>query len=325
MTRKLTQTRRRLKNRSKYSRSKRSHSRNNKYKKTRSRKYIKKRRNMTRRRVLRGGEFVFRGVQPRMVKMFFRSFADDKNESINSKGVPKYYAIYDNALVILDSLYQRLGKTAFIKMMGSSYFKKKYNSTFYNHKCLAKLRLMKWLLYIYAKVSNGSTIFRPEIILHFTPGRFRPYGRFKSSSDRFKSSRVLERSVIPVIMALLCSADPQCLNTTNYVTIDSNAEGLRLIAELRNNLMELISSGHLSENTRQYINEYVLPRIELNGKMLALNPTILCLIIKEILGIKEAEEEEAIEEEAAEKEEEEQINYVTAADNLEKERSTNME
>jgi len=52
MVRKLTQTRtrRRLKNRSK-----RSHSRNNKYKKTRSRKYIKNRRNMTRRRVLRGG------------------------------------------------------------------------------------------------------------------------------------------------------------------------------------------------------------------------------------------------------------------------------
>jgi hypothetical protein len=127
-------------------------------------------------------------------------------------------------------------------------------------------------------------------------------------------------------MALLCSADPQCLNTTNYVTIDSNAEGLRLIAELRNNLMELISSGHLSENTRQYINEYVLPRIELDGKMLALNPTILCLIIKEILGIKEAEEEAAAaEEEEEEEEEEEQINYVTAADNLEKERSTNME
>ena len=292
MTRKLTRTRRRLKNRSKHSRSKRSHSRN----KTRSAKYIKKRRRITLRRVLRGGKFVFRGDQQRMVKMFFRSFAYDKNKSINSKGVPTYYAIYDNALVILDSLYQRLGETAFIKMMGDSYFKKKYNSTFYNNKCFAKLRLMKWLLYIYAKISNGSTIFRPGIILHFTPGRF-------------KSSRVLERSVIPVIMALLCSADPQCLNTTNYITIDSNTEGLRLIAELRNNLIGLISSGHLSENIREYINDYVLPRIEQDGKMLALNPTILCLIIKEILVIKDDEEEEA-----AEAEEEEEAEAEEAAD-----------
>lgn len=296
MTRKLTRTRRRLKNRSKHSRSKRSHSRNNKYNKTRSHKYVKNRRGITRRRVLRGGKFVFRGDQQRMVKMFFRSFAYDKNESINSKGVPKYYAIYDNALVILDSLYQRLGETAFIKMMGDSYFKKKYNSTFYNHKCFAKLRLMKWLLYIYAKISNGSTIFRPGIILHFTPGRF-------------KSSRVLERSVIPVIMALLCSADPQCLNTTNYITIDSNTEGLRLIAELRNNLMGLISSKHLSKNIREYINDYVLPRIEVDRNTLALNPTILCLIIKEILVIKDDEEEEA-----AEAEEEEEAEAEEAAD-----------
>jgi len=51
MTRRLTRTRRRLKNRSKHSRSKRSHSRN----KTRSAKYIKNWRGITRRRVLRGG------------------------------------------------------------------------------------------------------------------------------------------------------------------------------------------------------------------------------------------------------------------------------
>ena len=51
MTCRLTRTRRRLKNRSKHSRSKRSDSRN----KTRSAKYIKNWRGITRRRVLRGG------------------------------------------------------------------------------------------------------------------------------------------------------------------------------------------------------------------------------------------------------------------------------
>ena len=81
MTRKLTRTRRRLKNRSK-------DSRNNKYKKTRSRKYIKKRRSVTRRRVLRGGEdivdvqsiiYVINMKDPDRFKLLVKALENDPN------------------------------------------------------------------------------------------------------------------------------------------------------------------------------------------------------------------------------------------------------
>ena len=97
MTRKLTQTRRRLKNRSKYSRSKRSHSRN----KTRSRKYIKKRRNMTRRRVLRGGlddyedEFnKFSTPIQKDIEYYQEMFFDMLKKSRFDKALCKLYQLY---------------------------------------------------------------------------------------------------------------------------------------------------------------------------------------------------------------------------------------
>jgi hypothetical protein len=266
-----TRTRRRLKKRGK-------HSRNNKYRKTRRGKYIKKRCGITRRRrVLRGGVFL-NSKHRKYINDFFDSLHDDSNNDINGNGEPSYYSSYDRALFCLNDLFTSLQRD-FITMLGEEYFKKKYNSTFYNDECFARLRLIKWLSYIYDKVSTGTSIIRDKEFLHFTVGN---------------------RSVIPVILALLCSADTQCLNTTNYVARTVGAEGHKLIIELYTNIKKLVSSKYLTKNARRYIKDYILPRIDDTGNGLALNSTVLCLIIKELLGIEEKEEAVKTEEAEAE-------------------------
>lgn len=291
MMRRLTRRRRQqLKKRGKHSRSKRSHSRN----KTRRGKYIKKRRGVTRRRVLRGGKLKLMMYQKVLMNSFFDSLNIEKD--------------FDKALFYLDALYSSLGERFFIDMLGSREFKREYENTFYDEKCFAKLRLIQFLSYIYANVSNGNTITQDGRILHFTPGRFKKVDRLKSSG-RFKSSSAVkdtsEGSVIWMLLALLCGADAQCLNTTSYVADDfKSGEGRKLLGDIYENLTKLSSSDYLDKKTQQYIRTVILKSmvIDENINKLGFNTTILCSILKRMLHIDEdeiEEEEEAVAEATA--------------------------
>ena len=249
MTRKLTR-KWQVKKRSKHSR---------KYKKTRRGKYIKKRRSVSRRRVLRGG-VILKKEQRKDVDCFFDSLNEDSNNYIKNQK-PSYYSSYDKALFCLNNLYKSLGKDLFIQMLGETYFKEKYNRTFYNENSLAKLRLIKFLSYIYDRISNGDTISQGAEHLAFVPTMY------------------TKHSVKPMLMNLLCSLDGQCLNTTSYVSQDFNSgEGRQLLQGIHTNLTNLASSAYIDEETRNAI-EDILPRINLDGK-LAINPTILCSVLK---------------------------------------------
>ena len=300
--------RRQVKKRSKHSR---------KYNKTRRGKYIKKRRSITRRRVLRGGVLILRPYQTKWMNEFF--------DSLN-------HAKFDDALFMLDSLYSSLGQEYFIVMLGSNEFKERYNKTFYNNVCFAKLLLIQFLSYIYANVSNGNTITKGNRILHFTPGIFKKVNRLKSSgifkpplsgklkpssSGRFKSSNTFksssavkhtsEGSVIWMLLALLCGADARCLNTTSYVAdVFKSREGRELLRGIYNNLTILSSSDYLDKNTKDYLTKVILPSMVIDEDInkLGFNTTILCSIFKGMLHIDEdetvIEEDEAGEVAAAE-------------------------
>jgi hypothetical protein len=266
--------------------------------------------------VLRGGDFVFRDGQKKKVDEFFQSLNSKKDSGI-VRGVPAYYTSFDKALFSLDSLYISLGQRSFIEMLGSNEFKKEYSKTFYDDVCFAKLRLIQFLFYIYMRVSNGDTITQGGRILHFTPGRFKKVDSFKpsssstfksSSSSTFKSSssstfklsgisksssavnrgseRGSERSVIWMLLALLCSADAQCLNTTSYVTSDQRTgEGHTLLTDIHNNLTKL--QDYCDKETQEYFRSVIMPRmmIDKDVNKLGLNPTILCSILKRMLHI----------------------------------------
>lgn len=237
----------------------------NKYKKTRCVKYIKKRRSMTRRRVLRGGVVILKREQREYMNCFFDSLHDDSNNDINENGEPSYYSSYDKALFCLNKLFTSLGQILFIQMLGGN-FKQKYNSIFYNEGCLARLRLIKFLSYIYDRISNGDTISQDTVVLDFIPSIY------------------TKHSAIPMLQALLCSADGQCLNTTSYVATNFGTQGRELIAALHANLTNLVSSDYMDKKTRDNITENILPSIEIDKMMLALNPTILCSILKNMLS-----------------------------------------
>lgn len=287
---------------------------NNKYSinnKTRRGKYIKKRRSVTRRRVLRGGVLTLRPEQKELMDDFFKSLDSEKD--------------FDKALFYLHALYSSLGERFFIDMLGSDEFKGKYSETFYDEKCFAKLRLIQFLSYIYANVSNGNTITQGGRILYFTPGRFKKVDRLKSSSKlkssgtfkpplssklkssssgRFKSSSAIkytsEGSVIWMLLALLCGADAQCLNTTSYVTDGlKSGEGHKLLQGIHENLTKLSSSDYLDKKTQQYLRTVILPSmvIDKNINKLGFNTTILCSILKGMLHIDE--DETVIEEDEA--------------------------
>jgi hypothetical protein len=210
-------------------------------------------------------------------------------------------------------------------MLGSNEFKERYNETFYNNKCFAKLLLIQFLSYIYANVSNGNTITQGNRILHFTPGIFKKVNRLKSSStlkssgifklyrrpkpsDTLKLPSVIsERSVIWMLLALLCGADAQCLNTTSYVVNDFNlGEGRELLRGIHNNLTILSSSDYLDKNTKDYLTTVILPSMVIDEytNKLGFNTSILCSILKGMLHIGEdepviGEEEAAVEMEEA--------------------------
>jgi hypothetical protein len=257
MMRRLTR-RRQFKNRSK-------HSRNNKYKKTRRGKYVKKRRGVTRRRVLRGG-VILKREQRNDMNCFFNSLHDDESNNDIIDGEPSYYSSYDRAILCLSKLYKSLGNELFIEMLGGGLFKEKYNTTFYNKNCYAKVRLIKFLSYIYDRISNGDTISQDAEHLEFVPSINAKY------------------SAIPMLRALLCSLDGQCLNTTSYV-VDFNydeTQGSKLLTAIYNNLTELASSYYIDETTRSEIKDVILPDMKSDNK-LALNPTILCTILKNMV------------------------------------------
>ena len=292
---------------------------NNKYSinnKTRRGKYIKKRRSVTRRRVLRGGVLTLRSHQKKLMDSFFKSL-NFREDSRIVEGVPAYYANFNEALFYLDALYSSLGQTYFIVMLGSDDFKRRYNETFYDDNCFAKLRLIQFLSYIYANVSNGNTITQGDRILHFTPGRFKKVNRLKSSgifkpssSSKLKSSGIFkpsssgrsksssavkhtsEGSVIWMLLALLCGADAQCLNTTSYVAHDfKSREGHKLLVDIHENLTKLSSSDYLDKKTQQYLTMVILPSMVIDKDInkLGFNTTILCSILKGMLHIDEDE------------------------------------
>ena len=170
MTRKLTQTRRRLKNRSKYSRSKRSHSRNNKYKKTRSRKYIKKRRNMTRRRVLRGGldEYddkfnKFKKADQELIKIRQYKFFDNLKKSLFNDALCELYKLYkykiDGVTNVFEIIIRRSSfQNRYHRLVFSS---RPFRNTFSGittSETLPNRILPKFLAYILSKIGEGGYI-----------------------------------------------------------------------------------------------------------------------------------------------------------------------
>jgi hypothetical protein len=271
--------------------------------------------------VLRGGKLKLMMYQKVLMNSFFDSLNSEKDSRI-FRGVPAYYASFNEALFYLHALYSSLGERFFIDMLGSREFKREYDNTFYDEKCFAKLRLIQFLSYIYANVSNGNTITQDGRILHFTPGRFKKVDRLKSSG-RFKSSSAVkdtsEGSVIWMLLALLCGADAQCLNTTSYVAHDfKSGEGRKLLRDIYENLTKLSSSDYLDEKTQQYIRTVILKSMVIDEDInkLGFNTTILCSILKRTLHIDEDEIEEE-EEEEDEIEEEEAAAVAAVAEEME--------
>jgi hypothetical protein len=120
-----------------------------------------------------------------------------------------------------------------------------------------------------------------------------------------------------MLLALLCGADAQCLNTTSYVADDfKSGEGRKLLRDIYENLTKLSSRKYhyLDKKTQQYIRTVILKSMVIDKDInkLGFNTTILCSILKRMLHIDEDEIEEE-EEEEDEIEEEEEVAEATAA------------
>lgn len=169
MTRRLTRTRRRLKNRSKHSRSKRGHSRNNKYKKTRCVKYIKKRRRITLRRVLRGGldyddEFdKFKKADQLRIQHYEYNFFHNLKISLFDKALCELYKLYKYKIDGVENVFEIIiRRSSFQNRYHRLVFSSRpFRNTFTRittSETLPNRILPQFLAYILSKIGEGGYI-----------------------------------------------------------------------------------------------------------------------------------------------------------------------
>ena len=165
MTCRLTRTRRRLKNRSKHSRSKRSDSRN----KTRSAKYIKNWRGITRRRVLRGGlvyddEFdKFKKADQLRIQGCESNFFRNLKISLFDKALCELYKLYkykiDGVTNVFEIIIRRSSfQNTYHRLVFSS---RPFRNTFTaitTSETLPNRILPQFLAYILSKIGEGGYI-----------------------------------------------------------------------------------------------------------------------------------------------------------------------
>ena len=174
MTRRLTRTRRRLKNRSKYSRSKRSHSRN----KTRSAKYIKNWRGITRRRVLRGGlvydyEFdKFKKADQNLIKIRQYKFFNNLKMSLFNEALCELYKLYKYKIDGVENVFEIIiRRSSFQNRYHRLVFSSRpFRNTFTGittSETLPNRILPQFLAYILSKIGEGGFIFCKGKKLYF--------------------------------------------------------------------------------------------------------------------------------------------------------------